>query len=458
MVNIKVALLSFSDGRERVHQGLIPVIEGHVQALADYLQGEVGATALRVQPIHCPAEAQAAARRLRAEGAQAIIVCQPVFGFPHHAISLLRELGLPTLLYAPWEPSYPALVGLLTIGGGLTQIGFRHMRLWGQLDDREVQVGLVAFLQAARAITGLRGRVVGQLGGRSMGLYTTAADGAQWMATFGVDLDHCDELEVVRLAARVPEERVQRGVEWLCERMQVEFDGVQLTEEKLRQQVRHYLAMKELVSALGWDAVALKCHYEMSEFQVAECIAASLLNDPEDWEGPKPVTPTSCEADADGALTMLLLHLATGEPSALLDVRFYDAAKDVYVLSNCGAAPTCFAPPGQVCLCPCTTKYLGGGAHVSFVFAPGPVTLARLTRSPEGYRLLILRAEAMGLPASAVQGATTFWPHAFVRLPVRPRELVQLLEANHVHLVRGDVVAALRAVCRLMGLQEAVLS
>jgi hypothetical protein len=45
-----------------------------------------------------------------------------------------------------------------------------------------------------------------------------------------------------------------------------------------------------------------------------------------------------------------------------------------------------------------------------------------------------------------------------VRLPVRPRELVQLLEANHVHLVRGDVVAALRAVCRLMGLQEAVLS
>lgn len=462
---MRVGIATVSDGRERVHQGLLPVIAAHVQRLAAFLAGECGAQVLRTDPIHSPEEARAVAAELRAQTAQALIVCQPVFGFPHNAVSLVRDLALPTLLFAPWEPEYPALVGLLTIGGGLAQIGMPHGRIWGKLEDPEVQRRILAFCRGAGAVTALRGRVVGQLGGRSMGLYTTAADGAAWQAQFGVDLDHADQIEIVRRARLVPDEAVKAGLDWLQTHAQILYDGKQLTPEKLATQVRGYLATKDIARELGWDAVALKCHYEMSEFQVTQCLTATLMNDPYDWEGDKEPIPTSCEADADGALTMLVMKLVSGLPTALLDVRFYDTSRAVYVLSNCGAAPTCFACTGgslEACLSrtaftPCTAKYLGGGAHVCLVFDSGPVTLARLSRDPQGYRMLIAGGEAMNLPLGEVEGSSTAWPHAFLQLGIEPQDLLQVLHANHVHLLRGDYRVELEEFCRFSGIRATVL-
>ena len=462
----KVAIVAVSDGRERVHQGLLPVIAGHAERLERFLVDSGEAQVLRTQPIHHPEEARAVAARIRAEGVQAVIFCQPVFGFPHNAVSLIRDLGLPTLLYAPWEPNYPALVGVLVIGGGLSQMGLAHKRVWGDLADAETQRQLLAFVRGGAGATALRGRVVGQLGGRSMGLYTTAADGALWQSAFGVDLDHADQSEIVRRANGIDQERVWVGVRWLLQNAEVQLDEQQLTEAKLLAQVKAYLATKDIVRDLGWDALALKCHYEMSEFYVAQCLTASLMNDAQDWEGDKPIVPTSCEADADGALTMLAMHAICGQPTALLDVRFYDRAKALYVLSNCGAAPTSFAGPAgvpwqealkRVAFCPCTPKYLGGGAQVRMVFAPGEVTLARLTRDPEGYRMLIAHGETVDLPLSEVEGAAPIWPHAFVRLGIGPQELVETLEANHLHLVRGDLRQELIEFCRFTGTRAVVV-
>lgn len=291
-----------------------------------------------------------------------------------------------------------------------------------------------------------------------MGLYTTAADGALWQAQFGVDLDHADQSEIARRGAAVAEERARAGVEWLAANLGIPYDGRQLTEERLLRQVRHYLGTKELVRDLGWDALALKCHYEMSEYEVPQCLSASLLNDPRDWEGDKPIVPTSCEADADGALTMLVLHRITDAPASLLDVRFYDRARALYVLSNCGAAPISFASQGdwqqalsRTSLCPCTSKYLGGGAQLSMVFAGDYVTVARLTRGPEGYRMLIGLAKTVELPLGEVEGAAAVWPHAFLRWDVQPQDLVETLEANHLHLVQGDYREELRQFCRFTG-------
>jgi L-fucose isomerase len=94
---------------------------------------------------------------------------------------------------------------------------------------------------------------------------------------------------------------------------------------------------------------------------------------------------------------MQLLKLVSGKPSCLLDLRFFDPQKNVYVMPNCGAAPTWFAARSedpaenlaQVRIVPSIAKYAGGGAHVEFVFEAGKLTLARLTRSPNGYQMAI---------------------------------------------------------------------
>ena len=464
----RVGLLSLSDGRERVHQGLVPVVEqyNHVLATALEATGEIevvrGST-----PINHPATARREAERLKQAGVTGVIIHQPVFGFPHFAVIAAQILDPPFLLLSPREPNYPSLVGLLTVGGSFAQLQIPHVRLWGDIGEPQVLAQVMAFVRAASAVRRLRGQVYGLLGGRSMGLYSAAPAPNLWLRTFGVDTDHVDQFEIVRRAETVSPERVETGIDWLARHTRgIQFDDMQLTPAKLERQVRAYLATKDIIADYGWDFLGLKCHYEMSEFYAVQCLSASLLNDPYDWEGPKETTLVSCEADSDGALSMQLLKLITDQPVALLDVRFYDQQAQVWVLSNCGAAPTWFAArsPGpsqnlaRVDLVPSTPKYLAGGAHVCFQFQAGPVTLARLQRAGDAYQLVILKGNIQEMPLDSVTGSSSIWPLAFVRLDVPVEKMVTHLNSNHLHLVSGDCTQELCLVGQFLGIETLNLS
>jgi L-fucose isomerase len=240
---------------------------------------------------------------------------------------------------------------------------------------------------------------------------------------------------------------------------------VQLTPEKLDYQIRNWIAVQEIIDQFSFDFIGLKCHYDMSEFFSTQCLAAAFVNDPYDWRGPKKPVPLSCEADSDGALTMQVMTLITNSPSCLLDLRFYDRKKNVLVMPNCGAAATWYAArskdPAQnlshVRLVPSILKYAGGGAHVEFVYSPGPVTMARLSRSNSGYQMLITRGETVQYLPSEVAGAAVNWPHAFVRADATAEQLVKHMEANHLHLVAGNCVEELKLFAKMQNIECLVL-
>ena len=107
----------------------------------------------------------------------------------------------------------------------------------------------------------------------------------------------------------------------------------------------------------------------------------------------------------------------------------------------------------KVRIVPSIKKYAGGGAHVEFVFAEGPLTMARLGRTPDGYHLVIAKAEAVDLPIQEMEGANPGWPHAFLRLDVPPDKLIEKLPANHVHVIDGDYTEELVKFCQIMGIE-----
>jgi len=395
-----------------------------------------------------------------------VILNIAVFAFPNFIVLAAQSGQGPYLVLGPHDSRYPGLTGLLAAGGALSQVGIRHERLWIDLSDEGFPRQVLTFGRAAAAATRLHGQVYGLIGGRSIGMYTGAAPAELWQQYFGVDVDHVDQSEIVRQARLVPDEQAKAGTAWLQKHArEIAFDGVQLTPEKLDFEMRCYIALKDIVAAHQFNFVGLKCHFDLSEFFSVQCLGAALLNDPYDWDGPKQPVPLACEADSDGALTMQMQHLVSGRPSCLLDLRFYDPVKGVYVLPNCGAAPTWFAARSQdpavnlaqVRIAPCIPKYAGGGAHVEFVFAPGPLTLARLTRSPEGYRMVVALGESEALPLDDVTGANPGWPHAFVRLNVSPDEVVETLEANHIHAVAGDYREELLQLCRMLDVEAVSL-
>jgi L-fucose isomerase len=464
---IRLGLLSFSDGRERVHESLAPDIREHEARVKAILEATGEIELLVAEDIaHSPETARSQARRLAAMNLDGVILNIAVFAFPNYIVLAAQSGSGPYLLLGPHDSRYPGLTGLLAAGGALSQVGINHQRLWIDLDDEEFPQQVLTFGRAAAAATRLDGQVYGLIGGRSIGMYTGAAPAELWQQVFGVDVDHVDQSEIVRQARQVPDDRVEAGISWLHDHArEVAYDGVQLTPEKLDFEVRCYIALKNIVSSQQLDFVGLKCHFDLSEFFSVQCLGAALLNDPYDWEGAKEPVPLACEADSDGALTMQMMKLVSGRPSCLLDLRFFDPQKSVYVLPNCGAAPTWFAARSpdpsvnlaQVRIAPCIRKYAGGGAHVEFVFAPGPLTLARLTRSPDGYRITITKGEAQDFALGEVTGANPGWPHAFVSLDVTPAEVVETLQANHIHAVAGDYRAELAQLGRILDIETVIL-
>lgn len=458
----RIGVLSFSDGRRRVHEGLAPVIARHERALAEALR-RLGAEAIEGgEAAWSPRRAVAAARRLAAADPAAVVFNLPVFAFPSFAVLAADILRRPLALWSPGEPGLPGMGGLLAAGGALEQAGHDHERIWGPLRSAGVRARLDAFARAAGARHALRGQVYGQIGGRSIGMITGVGSSvADWHRTFGVDIDHADQSEILRRAEAVPARERERVAAWLERHAgAVAYaPGSKLTRESLRRQAAWAVAVKRIVEEREFDFVGIQCHYDLSEYYGTQCLSAAFLPSRLDWDGPREPVACACEADGDGALTMQILQLLSGQPALFMDLRHYEAARRLWTLCNCGGLSLHYArrardPAANVkaaSLVPVIPKYGGVGAHVRYVAAPGPLTCARLMRDRRGWRLLAFRARAVAAKASWPRASCPSWPHLYARIDAEPRELLDALHANHVHAVAGNSLPALAAFARLTG-------
>jgi L-fucose isomerase len=293
-------------------------------------------------------------------------------------------------------------------------------------------------------------------------MYSTTVSMQKWQEKFGIDIEHVDQVEIVRLADTIPEEKVELAFKWLNENIgSIKYDGNRLTEDKLKMQIRHYEATTKIVEKNNFDFIGVKCHYEMSRHYCTQCLSAALFNDPYDWDGEKEPFVFACEADSDGALTMQMLKQLTGEPVIFMDVRHYDKDYDVMVFCNCGSQSTYYANKSydpkenlkDVTLYPCLEIYAGGGAHVNFMTKAGKATIARLQRNREKYRMTIIPAEFVELPREKMAETTKEWPHTFAKLPVDHQVFLQKFDSNHCHAVYGDYVDELKMICEMLDIE-----
>jgi L-fucose/D-arabinose isomerase len=458
----RVGLIGFSDGRLRVHETLKDTIVRHRQAIREALSGDPLLSVTEATDTVFSAKlARRMAKELRGTDIEAAVFNIPVFAFPNFSLIAARVLDLPVLLSSPKDGTLPGLGGIMAAHGAMRQIGIRSCKLWG--DPRQepaLRATLSAFCRASGAIERLKGSVFGLFGGRSIGMNTGAASPPQWMEQFGIDVEHIDQLEIIRRAQTIDQEEVARAYAWLTQKLGRTKSEGKAAPEHVKAQIGHYLAIRSLVEDRGLDFLGIKCHYDLSEYFVTACVSAMVLNDPYDWNGPKEPVMTACEADADGALTMQILKLLSGYPSLLFDVRSYDFERKVFVCCNCGAMPSWYAARSdrpeenlaQVFLEPVIAKYAGGGAHFPYVCKEGEITLARMCRVSGQYRLFVARGEFVEFPREKMAETCAAWPHGYVRMAIDPRDFVETFNTNHAHVVPGDHREALSIYGELMGI------
>lgn len=456
---IRVAVLSFSDGRGRVHETLKQYIQDCTDTIVKALQatGEVEATMLpdiingNELALKIPKEAVAL-------NVDACIFNICVFSFPNFSAIARRVLDVPVLAIAPKNGAYPGLGGLQATVNIIHQAGGSCEKVWGNISEKETLNRVMAFLRAAKAVSRLKGQIFGLFGGRSIGIGSGAVNPDLWMQKFGVDVDHIDQLEIIRRAQLIDGEETRGAKAWLEDNTaSIRYDEDKLTDEALEMQIKCHMALKQLIAEKSLDFVAVKCHYDLSEYYVSQCLSAALCNDPYDWDGAKKPVVFSCEADADAALTMQTLHLISGKPVLFMDFRHYLENEKVFAFCNCGACATWYAKrsdiPGEnlkdVTLHPLIPKYGGKGCHVQFMAAPGQMTFARLTRSMNNYKLQAFRGEFRELPKEKMELTCPAWPHGYAKVDSDPYTLVQQFECNHIHAVAGDYIEELRRFCEM---------
>jgi L-fucose isomerase len=292
----------------------------------------------------------------------------------------------------------------------------------------------------------------------------------QWRSQFGVDVEHVDQLEIIRRAETVSAERTEAMTGWLAENTgRIEFNDSSLTPDKLSYQVRCYLATKDIIAEKGLDFVAVKCMPDLTDQYIPQCISAAFLPGPFDAEGPKGAVSMACEADGDGALTMeILKHISGGQPVLFGDVsHLNDETRTMYV-PNCGAMCAWYAgrsdDPSKtlksVELRPSVRP--AGGATVYFTAAPGPVTLARLCRRAGHYRMIIVPGEAVQpskeeLDAFIRARGKHQLPTAFVKVGFAFDRFVEEFGSNHISGVAGTYGEALEQFCRMSDVEPIVM-
>jgi L-fucose/D-arabinose isomerase len=462
----RVAILTFSDGRDFVYRdldGFVSEIEGSLASRLrarghEVLRGEATVTSNEL--------AFGEARRLSAARPDLTIFSIPVWSWPNFSMIAARQTPGAITLFSTVNPQYPGMVGMLAAAGALEQLGRSYGRVWGDISNPSVESAIDRQVLAAEAVASLNGSVFGRIGGRSMGMFTAVANTAEWMARFGVDVEEIDQLEIVRRAESVDAGRVTAARDWLERHAGgVHYDGAQLTRETLERQIRSYHAMRELIDEWNLDFSGIKGQPELTNHFATMDITEAFLNDPYDWEGPKPTHVCATEADMDGALTMQLLKtLGGGNPVLFADLRHYNERHDVWDLCNSGQHPTWFAArsddPAEnlrhVHLYPEGFYFPAGGASIHHLAAPGEFTFARLARDSAGYRMHVLRGELVQfegeLNEQLMRESTYEWPHAFARFEAAAGEILSRYLSNHIHAIPGDHVEALRGVCDLLAI------
>jgi L-fucose isomerase len=191
---------------------------------------------------------------------------------------------------------------------------------------------------------------------------------------------------------------------------------------------------------------------------VTQCVSHCLMNSRFDASGEKEPFVHACESDADGALTMQILHMITdGGPASLLDMRWYNAEEKVWVLANCGAVSACFFatvkdPIGLslVHLTPLVFGWGGGGAMPGAI-PPSEVTLARLCRTDGNYWMAVVHGETLKISREDLARTTAAFPQAYVKANT-DADFLQEFGSNHIHMVFGDVTRELACFCELAGI------
>lgn len=389
---------------------------------------------------------QEAITRLRAEGAELVIMLYGAFTGDDVSTRIAEELKLPLILWAPREPDVHggrllsnALVAMTMNNASLKRLGYHPQTVYGGLESEAAKKAILTYIRAYAAIKKLRGSTLGLFGYRPTAFYNSAFDEGLIRRTFGMSIEETDLKVVFDRMQQADPEAVARDMAYI----QASYClGDDFIEEYRINHSRLYLTLKQLMQEQNYAYAAIKCWPEMGNLNSVPCAVLGRLAD----EG----YSIACEGDVDVSLSMSVQNALTGKPNFITDLIDLNDEENYLTFWHCGNA----APSLHHCQCDvklCDHPLYNKGSAFRAVLKEGPVTVSRFCNVGGKYKLFLIKGTAiptqMYTPGCMV--------NVKVDIPVRDvvNGIIQEAVPHHYSIVWEDVEDEMRMIASILGVE-----
>jgi L-fucose isomerase-like protein len=388
--------------------------------------------------------AQSLAREIADESCDILFIFQATFADSTMVTAITEANDAPVFLWAiPEEPTGSRLrlnsfCGINLAGHALTLRKIPYEYAYAYPENAEALEKVKVLAAAGYTRRRLKTARLGVVGEHPAGMDTCHLDEAELQRLFGLTTVHIP-LERVFSRARAVEPAAISSVR---QRLDARLPNLAELEQKpLAGTLSVYTVLQEMVKEEKLDGLAVRCWPEFfTDLGCAACGAMSMLTDE--------LTPCSCEADANGTVTQLILQWINNNQHAFgSDFVAADVEKNTGVLWHCGLAPLSMANPKDQ---PRGTIHSNRRVPLlmEFTLKPGPVTLARLNQSTGQLRMVVGRGEMLSAPPSfsGTSGVIRF------ECPVQAVLDTMMNEGfeHHVSLTYGDHYQSLLAFAKFV--------
>jgi len=401
------------------------------------------------------ASARGAAHMLRRQEPDLLVILCATFSDASVAVELADQVGTPVCLWALREPGpigerlwFNSLCGANIASQALHKTGHEVQYMYGNPGEAGLLASLEAYARAAATRNRLRRSRVGLVGQAPTGFYGCQFDELALSKVIGTSVTQID-LESVFVRARTASPvTVEAVIASTAERSPSLLTLNQTHSSEVHRFGEAYVVLRDALRELELDGLAVRCWPEFPQnFGLMPCATLGRLAD----DG----FVCACEADMNGAVTLLLLQWLSGAAPLLADLVSMDEQKNTVSVWHCGNAPACLARDDEE---PTLTVHCNRriGVAGNFALRSGPTTLARLGTGPHGYRLLFCNGEMLDEPENRFMGNTGEF-----RLQQSARHLLDTIMQDgwehHVAVVAGHIALELAALAQLLHIEAVAL-
>ncbi|MBN1411025.1 MAG: hypothetical protein JW969_09275 [Spirochaetales bacterium] len=329
------------------------------------------------------------AELFRKENVDLVIVLIGAFTGDAASVMIAEKTGAPVIIWALREPPFDgkrlmsnALVAATMNTAALKRLDYDSHFIYGGLEEDRVIQQMSALMRLYHAKKKLNNTFIGMFGYRPTAFYSSTFDETLIRKKFGISLEEFDLSMIFKKAGEQQNSKIAADVKELESSMTVR----DLPDGYLENHSRVYFALKELIDEQGFDAVSLKCWPEMGQEKLTPCAVLSRFADDRFVIG--------CESDLDATITMLMQKYLADDYTFMCDLININEKENTVLFWHCGQAARQLHRDKTEALA--TNHSLAGeGVVIEGTLKEGPVTIARLSRIGDTYKLFVIKGNAV---------------------------------------------------------------